>query len=145
MKIGPRGQTLVQSFESCRLKAYQDTAGIWTIGWGHTRGVKDGDTCTQAQADEWLREELIEHEDQVSGAVKVPLNQNQFDALVSFVYNEGIGQFEHSRFLILLNRGMFKDAATQFDLWIYSGGHKTKGLIRRRAAERALFETPIAV
>ena len=145
MKTGPAGQSLIQSFESCRLEAYQDTSGIWTIGWGHTAGVQQGDTCTQEQADDWFRADLEEHELQVEGAVKVALNQFQFDALVSFVYNEGIGHFEHSTLLSLLNRSLYAMAACQFDLWVYDAGRKQNGLIRRRAAERKLFETPMAV
>lgn len=143
MNLGPRGTALIQQFESCRLAAYQDEAGVWTIGWGHTAGVKQGDTCTQAQADAWFHEDVAQHVAEVNALVKVALNQNQFDALVSFEYNEGDGRLAGSTLLTLVNRSLFKMASPQFDRWVYAGGHKSNGIIRRRAAERALFETAV--
>lgn len=150
MKTASAGKELIKHFESCRLKAYPDpgTGGApWTIGWGHTKGVKQGDTCTLAQADAWFDEDLEEHEGYVNQLVQVPITQNQFDALVSFCYNvgpdidadtiaEGLGD---STLLKKLNAGDYAGAADEFRKWTRSGGRVMPGLIRRREMERELF------
>jgi len=146
-RIGARGLKLIQDFESLRLVAYDDGGGVWTIGWGHTKGVKPGDICTRAQADAWLAEDCAEAEAAVSRLVRVDLSANQFDALVSFVFNlgadedadtkaEGLGD---STLLRLLNWGNYVGAADEFPKWNKDNGVVLAGLVRRRAAERNLF------
>ena len=134
------GMNLTESFESCRLVAYLDLKGVPTIAWGHTRGVLLGDTCTQEQADAWLLEDLQVAVDDVNRLVKVSLTQEEFDALVDFVYNVGGGNFASSTLLRDLNMGCFTDVAAQFDLWDHASGKVVAGLLRRRQAETDLFE-----
>lgn len=141
MRTGNSGLDLVKRSESLVLKAYLCPAHVWTIGYGHTRGVKMGDTCTEEQANQWLREDLRDAEAIVDATVDVPLSQNQFDALVSFVFNVGGGAFKTSTLLRLLNRGEYSRAAEQLDRWNKAAGQVLAGLTTRRAAERALFET----
>lgn len=130
---------LVKEFEGCKLEAYKCPAGVNTIGYGHTSGVQMGDVCTQGQADQWLDDELIKFGKQVEAVVTAPINQQMFDALVSFTYNLGIGNLKDSTLLKYLNQGLYKDAADQFPRWNKSKGQELPGLTRRRAAERALF------
>jgi len=142
MKTGQKGIALIKSFESCKLEAYPDpgTGGEpWTIGWGHTKGVKKGDKCTQAQADKWLVEDLTDAEAEVNKWVRVPLTQEEFDALVSFVYNAGGKAFMNSTLLRMLNAGDKVSAAGQFPRWIFANGKKLPGLVRRREEEKKLF------
>lgn len=143
MKVSQAGLELIKEFESCELTAYQDGGGVWTIGWGHTRGVKEGMTCTQEQADAWLREDTADAEEDVNLYVRGALKQGQFDALVSFVYNIGGSQFRKSTLLRLLNAGQFKAAAKEFPKWRFDNGKEEKGLVRRRAAERKMFEEAV--
>jgi len=133
---------LVKSFETCRLVAYQDGAGVWTIGWGHTLNVQEGDTCVQEMADMWLQIELESAGAYVNRLVVVDLTQGQFDALSSFCYNEGVGRLRSSTLLRLVNQGRFDEAGNEFGKWVYADGQVEKGLVRRRAAERQLFDTP---
>ena len=133
------GRKLIESFEGCRLEAYQDQRGIWTIGYGSTQGVKQGDVITHAQADDKLAADLQTAEHTVNYGVHVPLNQNQFDALVSLTFNIGSGNFLHSELRDLLNSGQYLGAANQFLAWDKTGGQINAGLLRRRNAERALF------
>lgn len=139
MKTSPTGRALIRQFEDCRLEAYLCPAGIWTIGVGHTRGVKKGDRCSTQQADVWLTQDLEDAESAVAMLVKAPLTQGQFDALVSFTFNLGARALAESTLLILLNRRNYPAAAEQFGRWVYSKGQKLGGLVRRRAAEAALF------
>ena len=139
MKTSPVGRALIRRFEGCRLAAYLCPAGIWTIGVGHTRGVKKGDSCTVQQADVWLTEDLEDAEAAVEMLVKVPLTQGQFDALVSFTFNLGAKRLGESTMLILLNKGNYRAAAGQFSRWVNAGGQKLSGLIARRAAEADMF------
>ena len=133
------GIDLIKSFENCELTAYQDVAGVWTIGYGHTAGVYAGMTITQAQAEEFLRSDLKTAENAVNGKVTYPLTQNMFDALVSLTFNIGSGNFGSSTLLKKLNQGDINGAANEFDRWIYSGGEVQPGLVRRRAAEKEMF------
>lgn len=133
------GAALTESFEGCRLAAYQDTGGVWTIGYGHTAGVGPGDTCTQAQADAWLQQDMAWAAAVVNRTVDVPLTQGEFNALVDFVYNAGAGAFEESTLLRVLNAGDYAQAAQQFDLWDHAGDQVVAGLLRRRQAETAEF------
>ena len=139
MNISAEGKSLIRSFEGCRLSAYLDSAGVPTIGWGRTKGVKMGDTCTQQQADAWFDEELPEYEGYINDMVTVPLEQHQFDALVSWVYNLGPANFGQSTLLKRLNAGDFIGTAAEFRKWNRAGGVELPGLTRRRMAERAMF------
>lgn len=139
MKASGACRALIREFEGRYLQAYRCPAGIPTIGVGHTHGVRMGDTCSVEQADVWLTEDLQDAEAAVNTLVKVPLTQEQFDALVSFAFNLGRTALAESTLLILVNKGSFKAAAEQFDRWVYSKGKKLPGLVRRRAAEKALF------
>lgn len=139
MNVSETGIELIKKFEGCVLKAYKCPAGVWTIGYGHTSGVKEGQTITKAQAEELLKLDLKQFEIGVNNLVNVPLNQNQFDALVSFCYNLGAGNLKSSTLLKLLNKGNYIGAAEQFDRWIYARGKKLSGLVKRRSAEKELF------
>ena len=138
------GINLITSFEDLRLDAYDDGVGVWTIGYGTTvypNGVKvkRGDTCTKAQAVSFFQHDLRRFEAAVNQTVKVVVNQNQFDALVSLTYNIGETAFKKSTLLAKLNKGDFTGAVEQFKVWNIGGGKVLKGLVRRRAAERELF------
>ncbi len=140
MHTSQKGLDLIKSFEGLRLSAYRCPADIPTIGYGTTAGVKMGDTITKERAEVLLRADVKRFEDQVLRLVKVPLTQGQLDALVSFTYNLGAENLSNSTLLRLLNEGDYKGAAAQFDRWTKAGGKVLPGLVRRRAAERALFE-----
>ena len=139
MKPSERGLALIRQFEGLRLSAYRCAAGVLTIGWGTTKGVKMGQTITRDEADRLLMEDVQRFADHVKALVKVPLNQNQTDALVSFVYNIGPAAFGKSTMLKLINQGLLEDAALQFVRWNKAGGQVLAGLTRRRIAERELF------
>lgn len=142
-KTSNTGLDLIKSFEGFSANAYPDPAHGWkvpTIGYGTTAGVKMGDTITKERAEELLREDVKRFEGYVDRLVKVPLTQGMFDALVSFTYNLGTGALEKSTLLDQLNRGDYDGAAEQFGRWVKAGGKTLAGLVRRRAAERALFE-----
>ena len=140
---------LIKEHEGLRLSAYKCTGRKWTIGCGHTANVKPYDVITIDEAEELLQKDIETAERAVNELVKVKLNQNQFDALVSFVFNIGRGSlkdgtgFISSTMLKFINAGHFPLAAGQFDRWVYSDGKITKGLVKRRAAEKALFLKPI--
>ncbi len=140
MHISDAGLALIRQFEGLRLLAYKCAAGVWTIGYGSTAGVKPGQSITAERAEELLREDVARFEAAVSRLVTVPLSQGQFDALVSFAFNLGAKALEKSTLLRLLNAGDYSGAAAQFDRWVYASGKKLSGLVKRRAAERALFE-----
>lgn len=133
---------LVKNYEGCRLKAYPDpgTGGEpWTIGWGHTSGVSEGDMCTQDEADAWLVDDLQSHEDGVKSLLHVDVNDNQLAALTSFAYNVGLGNLKTSTLLRLINLG--QPDSTQFLRWVNGGGKVLPGLVKRRQAEKSLFDT----
>jgi lysozyme len=143
MKTSDAGLALIEAFEGCVLHAYPDpaTGGIpWTIGYGHTHGVKPGDVCTKEQAAEWLREDVGDAERAVDDLVQVPLEQHEYDALVSFILNLGRGAFGTSTLLRMLNNGQKASAGPQFSRWVNGPNGPMPGLVRRRAAERAMFE-----
>jgi lysozyme len=134
------GLALTRSFEGLRLEAYQDCAGIWTIGYGHTGPeVRAGQRITEPQAEALLRQDLAAAVHCVRGAVKAPITQHQFDALVDFCFNAGRGNLLSSSLLRDINRGEFSTALAQFALWVHAGARVLPGLVRRRAAEAALF------
>ncbi len=134
-----RGYALTESSEGVRLTAYQDSVGVWTIGYGHTLGVKAGDVCTAAQADHWLHEDIAAVVACVNSLVTSRINQNQFDALVDFAFNLGCGALSRSTLLRHVNAERFVAARLEFSKWIYAGGEVLAGLVKRRAAEAALF------
>lgn len=135
-----KNKDVVREFEGLRLEAYLDTGGVWTIGYGHTgEEVKRGLTIGLAQAETWLTEDLREAEGYVSKLVKVGLTQNQFDALVSFVYNIGGTAFGYSTLLRKLNAGDYEGAANQLLRWNKDNGKVIGGLTNRRKKERELF------
>ncbi len=142
MKTSPMGIALIKSAEGLRLKAYPDpgTGGLpWTIGYGSTSGVTRNMVITEAQAEQMLAEDLMRFERIVERLVQVPLPQGQFDALVSFTYNVGEGNFAKSTLLRKLNSGDAAGAAEQFSRWVNAAGKVLPGLVKRRAAERAMF------
>lgn len=130
---------MTEHFEGCRLEAYQDQGGVWTIGYGHTAGVKPGDKCDPYEALSYLIEDVQQAESIVKKYVTVSLSQGEFDALVDFVFNLGMYEFINSTLLRLLNTGDYTEAANQFDLWDHCGGKVVAGLLRRREAERQEF------
>lgn len=148
VRTSARGQALIKEFEQCRLRAYKPTPDdVWTIGWGHTEGVVDGLEWTQAQADMAFAVDLEKYEHWVDDLVKVPLTQNQFDALVSFCFNvgpdidadniaEGLGD---STLLRKLNARDYDGARSEFHKWNKQKGKVLSGLTRRRDHEAALF------
>lgn len=140
MRTSEKGLALIRQSEGLRLRAYRCPAGIATIGFGTTRGVKMGQEITRERAEELLREDVRRFEGYIDALVKVPLNQGQYDALSSWVYNLGPGALEKSTLLRLLNAGDYAGAGQQFGRWIYAGSEILPGLVRRRAAEQALFE-----
>lgn len=137
--INKDGIELIKRWEGCKLKAYKDTGGVLTIGYGHTKGVKPGDEIDQKEADRLLKKDLKEFEDAVNSVVKVSLSQNQFNALVSLCYNIGARAFEHSTLLKHLNSGDYSRAATQFVRWSYDNGRFIQGLKNRRVDEMNHF------
>lgn len=139
MKTGNKGIELIKHFEGCELEAYKCPAGVWTIGYGHIKGVKEGMTITESQAEEMLKSELNEYEGYINNLVTVELNQNQFDAMVSWVYNLGGGNLKASTLLKVLNAGDYDGVPAQMLRWNKAGGKVLEGLTRRRQAEADLF------
>lgn len=142
--ISERGFAIIREFEGFRANAYLDTGGVWTIGYGTIKypdgtKVKKGDTCTQGQAELWLKNDCQWVDACLDKYVKVSINQNQFDALASFIYNVGETAFVKSTMLTLINKGDLKAAALQFERWVYDNGVKIKGLVNRRENEKKLF------
>lgn len=143
-RIGVRGRALIQQFEGCRLTAYRCPAGIWTCGWGSTgEDVTATTVWDQEHADRRFVADLDRFETGVQRLVKVALNQNQFDALVSLAFNIGLVNFANSTLLRLLNASQYDRAGSEFARWCHAGGALLPGLIRRRSAERDLFTTRV--
>ncbi len=140
MNISKEGIDLIKHFEGCRLEAYEDAVGVPTIAYGRIKDVKMGDSCTQAQAEAWLNEELHEYEGYINDAVTVALTQNQFDSLVSWVYNLGPSNLKSSTMLKVLNKEQYADVPEQIQRWNKAGGKVLEGLTKRRNAEALLFE-----
>ena len=140
MKISQEGIALIKKFEGCELEAYRDSVNVLTIGYGHTKNVKEGDKINQDEAEHLLQEEMPEYEGYINDMVKVPLKQNQFDALVCWVYNLGPTNLGESTLLKLLNAGDYHTTPSQIKRWNKAGGETLQGLIRRREAEALLFE-----
>ena len=139
MNLGYKGKDLLKFFEGCELVAYQDSVGVWTIGYGHTKGVHAGMSITQEEAEQMLLTELEEYEGYIEKYVTVPLTQNQFDALVVWVYNLGPTNFRRSTLLKELNSGNYTAAGNEITKWNKAGGKVLAGLVKRREAEAELF------
>lgn len=134
------GLALTKQFESCRLTAYQDVKGVWTIGWGHTGpDVLPGLVWTQKQADDALALDINWANNVVNSLCHASLTQSEHDALVDFVFNVGSGNFAHSTMLTYLNQGNMVMAALEFEKWDKAGGVVVAGLLRRRQAEERMF------
>ncbi len=140
MKTSKEGIALIKKFEGCELEAYRCSADVLTIGYGHTQGVNEGDSCTQEEAEDLLVKDLEEFEFYVNDIVEQELNQNQFDALVAWTFNLGPTNLRSSTLLKRLNEGDFDDAPHQIRRWNKAGGQVLDGLIRRREAEALLFQ-----
>lgn len=151
MKTSQDGINLIKHFEGFRTKAYLDSVGVPTIGYGHTKGVKMGMIITETKAEELLREDLSYFEKKVSELVKVPLTQNQFDALVSFTFNLGEGNLKKSTLLkklnglVYTNNKLLEEVADEFLKWNKAGGKVLSGLTKRRLAEKMMFLKPIKI
>ena len=139
MKTSTEGIALIKKFEGCELEAYRCSADVPTIGYGHTRGVSDGDTCTQEEADQLLKDDLEEFEDYVKDLVDIELSQNEFDALVAWTYNLGPTNLRESTLLKRLNDEDKGDVPFQMKRWNKASGQVLGGLVRRREAESLLF------
>ena len=147
MHISDEGLELIKHFEGCptdeegNAVAYQDAVGVWTIGYGHTKDVQEGDKWTKEKAEFMLWRELEdEYEEYINSYVHVPLNQNQFDALCSWVYNLGPANLKVSTLLKKLNNGEYEEVPAQIKRWNKAGGKVLEGLVRRRNAEALMFE-----
>lgn len=144
MRASENGINLIKQFEGCKLTAYQDSVCVWTIGYGWTqpvdgKPVAKGMVITQQKANQLLIEGVAQYESGVTNLVTVPLNQNQFDALVDFTYNLGVNALKGSTLLKKLNAGDYAGAANEFTKWNKAGGKELAGLTRRREAEKSLF------
>ena len=139
MKISDEGLSLIKHFEGCELKAYRCAANVLTIGYGSTKGVTEDMEITQEGAEELLQEEMHEYEGYINDMVKVPLEQHQFDAMVSWVFNLGSGNLSSSTLLKKLNNSEYDEVPEQIKRWNKAGGKVLEGLVRRREAEALLF------
>lgn len=140
MRISEEGKSLIKKFEGCRLEAYLCPADYWTIGYGHIKGVQEGDTITQEMADIYLDSDIEEFESYVEGMVDIPLSQNEFDALVCWTFNLGPTNLGSSTLLKVLNQGKKEEVPFEIKRWNKSNGEVLEGLVRRREAEALLFE-----
>jgi|TARA_B100000900_G_scaffold393014_1_gene389074 lysozyme len=140
MKCSQEGLELIKKFEGCRLEAYRCSANVLTIGYGHTGGVLETDVITQDVADKLLKEDIAKFEKYVNVNVAVELNQNQFDALVAWTFNLGVGNLRSSTMLKKLNESDYDSVPFEMRRWNKAGGKTLDGLIRRRKAEGLLFE-----
>lgn len=140
MKTSLEGISLIKKFEGCRLEPYLCSAGVLTIGYGHTKTAVEGQNWSQEHAEEMLQLDLEEFENYVEELVAVPLTQHQFDALVAWTFNLGPANLKASTMLRVLNEGKYEDVPYQMQRWNKAGGKVLEGLIRRRKAEALLFE-----
>tara|TARA_R110002020_G_scaffold424276_2_gene633440 strand:- start:2 stop:445 length:444 start_codon:yes stop_codon:yes gene_type:complete len=140
MHISAEGMALIKKFEGCELDSYRCSANVATIGYGHTKGVSDGDTCTQEEADQMLAKDLQEFESYVDRYVQVDLTQNQRDALIAWTFNLGPTNLKSSTMLKELNTGNYEKVPSEMKRWNKAGGKVLNGLTRRREAEALLFQ-----
>lgn len=148
LRINKAGINIIKDSESLRLKAYKCPSGIPTIGWGHTKGVLPSMTCSEAEAENWLAEDIERAESAVRIKVDVSLNENQFSALVSFVFNVGVTNFISSTLLRVLNEGRHESVPAELRRWVYGRdrfGKKIQlpGLVTRRNKEAELWSVPV--
>jgi lysozyme len=141
MKVSEEGKCLIKKFEGCELKAYRCPAGKLTIGYGHVKGVKEGDEWSQSHAEHMLDVELEEYEGYVNDMVTAPLSQSQFDALVAWIYNLGPSNFKKSTLLKVLNEEEYDQVPREIKRWNKANGKVINGLVRRREAEARLFKS----
>lgn len=139
MKISQEGIELIKRWEGLKLQAYLDGGGVPTIGYGHTKNVREGDIVTPLQAEAFLKQDLLWAEETISDVVRQPLTQNQYDALVSLCFNIGAYAFTKSTLVKFLNKGDYDKAASQFVRWSYDNGKLIPGLRNRRLDETQLF------
>lgn len=139
-KISGEGMALIKKFEGCKLSAYLCSANVWTIGYGTTYQILEGDKCTQEDADAFLARDLRKFEKAVIKNIDVPLEQNQFDALVSFTYNLGPRNLKESTLRKRINENNFADVPYQIRRWNRAAGEVLDGLVRRRSAEVLLWQ-----
>ena len=145
MRISEAGVDLIKAFEGCKLEAYQDSVGVWTIGYGHTGPVNGekitaGLTITKQDAEELIYNDIAQFEDGVNKLTQeLDITQGMFDALVCFAYNVGLGNLAKSTLLKLLKQNKVLEASEQFKHWNKAGGKELAGLTRRRNAEAELF------
>ena len=140
MKISQEGIDLIKHFEGCELESYRCSANVLTIGYGTTKNVVEGMKISQHQAEELLMKDLEEFEEYVEDLIDVPLEQNQFDALVAWTYNLGPTNLKTSTLRKVLNKGAYDDVAEQIKRWNKANGKVLKALVRRRNAEAELFD-----
>jgi len=143
MKTSKEGIALIKKFEGCKLDAYQCSADVWTIGFGTTQGVKKGATCSQDEAETFLANDLCQFEQSILKMVDVSLKQNEFDALISWIYNLGATNFSESTLLRRINDNTDSSRADipyQIKRWNRAGGKVLDGLVRRREAEALLWQ-----
>ena len=140
-RISEEGLSLINKFEGCRLEAYKCSGGVWTIGYGHTENVNEGDTITQEKADKLLKSDIESFEVYVNYSVMVELDQGQFDALVAWTFNLGPGNLRESTMLKKLNKADYTSVPNEMKRWNKAGGKTLDGLIRRRNAEALLFQS----
>jgi lysozyme len=141
LQISENGLNLIKQSEALRLDAYQDSVGVWTIGYGHISGVKENDRITEEQADAFLKADLETVEKCIANCVSVSLTQGQYDALCSFVFNLGCMALRNSTLLRKLNSGDDVGASEEFQKWSHAGGKVLAGLVTRRAKEAEMFLT----
>ena len=145
MNVPVEAYNLARTFEGLRLEPYRDAAGYWTVGYGRllsrdkTKGASDFSPITHKEAEALLASDLVKASRSVINLCPVPLTDGQFSALIDFTFNLGGGNLEASTLRHSINRGEMAEAAEQFGRWVYAGGVKLPGLIRRRAAEARLF------
>ena len=140
MEISQEGLSLIKKFEGCELESYKCAAGVWTIGYGSTNGIEEGMEISQERADMLLLEDVEVFEEAVNKLVEVSLEQNQFDALVSWTFNLGSTNLQNSTLLKVLNNEDYEGVPSQIKRWNKAGGEVLQGLVRRREAEALLFE-----
>lgn len=131
--------TFVAEQEGRKLTAYRCSAGVWTIGYGHTEGVKEGDTISPSEADALLAEDLHKHAAALAPYVNAPVTRGQYIAVLSLAFNVGVSAVKKSSLLRFVNLRKTEDAAAEFEKWVYAGGKESDGLKARRAREKALF------
>lgn len=139
MQISERGLDLIKRFEGLKLQAYRDSVGIWTIGYGHTKDVKAGQTCTFDEAVQFLKDDLVDAQNAVAFYVRVPLTQSMHDALTSMAFNLGTSFLRNSQLVDKLNAKHYLNVPEQMLRWINAAKQPLLGLARRRAAESVLF------